>query len=329
MIISLVTENQINHNLSWDGVCVIGLGNHAKKKLIPGLEAAGIPVVGVVSRNPALAMTDVQLFLTIADATLALPKTTLFVVATPPNVHYVQVKAVIEAGRDVFVEKPAFLSLNESDELSRLASERGLVLVEMLMYLENNSVQKIIRELREASGSVKNIECQFLIPSIPPDTFRTEENLGNSLLSDMACYPLSLLAVAGYDLSNLVLEETTLKTKKNPIFVIKGKSQKTNIHIRVGHDSVYRNKLKLEFDDGRQLSCEPFFYGREGYRKITKSSSTGMLIEQIYETNAYECMFLRKRSEWITIQKSRCDALGIVSSSLEKLGRQAGMFYTF
>ena len=324
-----MTENQINRDLSWDGVCVIGLGNHAKNKLIPGLEAAGLPVIGVVSRNSALAISDVQIFLTVADATLRLPKTTLFVIATPPNVHYVQVKEVIEAGRDVFVEKPAFLSLNDSVELSRLASERGVVLVEMLMYLENNSVQQIIRELEDASGLVKNIECQFLIPSVPLGTFRNEESLGNSLLSDMACYPLSLLALAGYDLSDLILVADTHKTNLNPTFLIKGKSQKTNIHIRVGHDDVYLNKLKLEFDDGRQVSCEPFFYGREGYRKLIRVNSTGMLTEQIHETNGYERMFLRKRSQWVATQESRCDALGLVSSSLEKLGRQAGMLYSF
>ena len=157
----------MNHNLEWDSVCIVGLGNHAKNKLLPGLEAAGLDLVGIVSRNPVLAVSGVQIFLTVADAISCLPKTTLFVIATPPNVHYAQAKAVIEADRDVFVEKPAFLSLKESDELSRLASERGVVLVEMLMYLENNVVQQIIDELKCASGSVKNIKCQFLIPSIP------------------------------------------------------------------------------------------------------------------------------------------------------------------
>ena len=112
-----------------------------------------------------------------------------FVIATPPNVHYVQVKAVIESGRDVFVEKPAFLSHNEFDELSRLASERGLVLVEMLMYLENNSVQKIIRELKEHLDRLRILNPVFN-PSVPLEPFT--EDLGNSLLSDMACYPLSI-----------------------------------------------------------------------------------------------------------------------------------------
>lgn len=318
-------ENPINHNLSWDGVCIIGLGGHAKNKLIPGLEAAGLKVIGVVSRNPALAMSGVQVFLTVADAISCLPETTLFVIATPPNVHYAQVKAVIEAGRDVFVEKPAFLSLTESVELSRLADEHGVVLVEMLMYLENNSVQQIISELKCASRSVKNIECQFLIPSVPLGTFRTEASLGNSLLSDMACYPLSLLAIAGYDLSNLVLVADNLRAKQNPTFCIKGKSQQTNIHIRVGCNGEYLNKVELEFDGDRKLSCEPFFYGREGYRSLIKVTKAGESVESIFACNTYELMFLRKRPEWIATQKSRADALDLVSESIEKLGRQAGL----
>ena len=315
----------MNHNLEWDSVCIVGLGNHAKNKLLPGLEAAGLDLVGIVSRNPVLAVSGVQIFLTVADAISCLPKTTLFVIATPPNVHYAQAKAVIEADRDVFVEKPAFLSLKESDELSRLASERGVVLVEMLMYLENNVVQQIIDELKCASGSVKNIKCQFLIPSIPLGTFRTEVSLGNSLLSDMACYPLSMLAIAGYDLCNLVLVADNLRAKQNLTFCIEGKAQQTNIYIRVGCNGQYLNKVELEFDGDREIRCEPFFYGREGHRELIKVNNSGELVRSIFEHNAYELMFLRKRPEWIATQKSRLDALDLVSAAIERLGREAGL----
>jgi hypothetical protein len=289
------------------------------------LEAAGLKVIGVVSRNPALIISDVKLFVTVKDAISCLPKNTLFLISTPPNVHYEQVKAVIEADRDVFVEKPAFLSFEETIELSRLATKRGLVLVEMLMYLENNSVQYIIDELKYASGSIKSIECQFLIPSVPQGTFRTEVSLGNSLLSDMACYPLSMLAIAGYDLCDLFLVTDSTSTKQNLIFCIKGKSQETKIYIRVGCNGQYQNKVKLQFDDDREISCEPFFYGREGHRALIKVTKAGKLVESIFEENAYELMFKRKRSEWILTQKSRLDVLGLVSESLNQLGRQAGL----
>jgi hypothetical protein len=318
-------ENQINYNFSWAGVCIIGLGNHAQNKLVPGLEAAGLKVIGVVSRNTALVISDIQLFVTVTDAISCLPKNTLFVISTPPNVHYEQVKTIIEAGRDVFVEKPAFLSFEESIELNRLAIKRGVVLVEMLMYLENNSVQQIIDELKCTSGSIKSIECQFLIPSVPLGTFRTELGLGNSLLSDMACYPLSMLAISGYDLCDLFLATDSSSTKQNIIFCIKGKSKETNIYIRVGCNGQYRNKVKLQFDGDREISCEPFFYGREGHRALIKVTKAGKLVESIFEENAYKLMFKRKRSEWMLTQKSRLDVLDLVSESLEQLGRQAGL----
>ena len=312
-------------NLEWDSVCLVGLGSHAKNKLLPGLEAAGLELIAIVTRNPVIAVSGVQIFLTVTDAVSNLPETTLFVIATPSNVHYAQAKELIEADRDVFVEKPAFLSFKESVELSRLATERGLVLVEMLMYLENNSVQRIIDELIFAPGSVKNIECQFLIPSVPLGTFRTETSIGNSLLSDMACYPLSMLAIAGYELRNLMLVPNSIVDGNNRIFRIEGNSRQTKIDIQVGCNGEYLNKVKVEFDYDREISCEPFFYGREGDRAVIEVSKAGKLVEPMCEHNAYELMFLRKRPEWVATQQSRLNSLGLVSQSIERLGRQAGL----
>ena len=63
----------------------------------------------------------------------------------------------------------------------------------------------------------------------------------------------------------------------------------------------------------------------KGHRALIKLTKAGELVEPIFEHNAYELMFLRKRSEWIVTQKSRLDALDLVSESLERFGRQAGL----
>ncbi|MDA7809133.1 Gfo/Idh/MocA family oxidoreductase [bacterium] len=318
-------EKPINYRAAWEGVCLVGFGRHARDKLLPGLHAAGLKATGIVSAKPYLDMADVQLFRTVTDAISCLPKTTLFVVASPPNIHYSQVKALLEAGRDVFVEKPAFLSLHDSVKLGRLATQHKVVLAEMLMYLENKVVKQIIDELRCKAGSVKTIDCKFLIPSVPHGTFRTEASLGNSLLSDMACYPLSMLAIAGYDLSNLFLVEGTEKEKNSSIFFVKGRTKQADINIHVGCNGYYQNRVKIEFDDDREISCEPFFYGREGNRTLIKKTKRFEVVETVSEYNAYELMFLRKRPEWIATQKRRLEALKVVSTSLERLGKQAGL----
>jgi len=50
-------------------------------------------------------------------------------IAAPAAIHYSLVKAALAAGKDVFVEKPLCLHLNEADEVVRLAEQLGQVLM--------------------------------------------------------------------------------------------------------------------------------------------------------------------------------------------------------
>lgn len=50
------------------------------------------------------------------------------VIATPAQAHFAQAKALLEAGKDVLVEKPLTLEPAESVELVRIAEERGRIL---------------------------------------------------------------------------------------------------------------------------------------------------------------------------------------------------------
>ena len=50
-------------------------------------------------------------------------------IATPANIHYELTKAALEAGRDVFVEKPLALTVREGQELVELAQNRDRILM--------------------------------------------------------------------------------------------------------------------------------------------------------------------------------------------------------
>ena len=50
-------------------------------------------------------------------------------IAAPAALHYDLVKKALEAGKDVFVEKPVCLDINQGKELIRLANSRGLILM--------------------------------------------------------------------------------------------------------------------------------------------------------------------------------------------------------
>lgn len=54
---------------------------------------------------------------------------TAVAIAAPAAIHYALAKAALQAGKDVFVEKPLSLELNEAEELVRLADQLGRVLM--------------------------------------------------------------------------------------------------------------------------------------------------------------------------------------------------------
>ena len=65
------------------------------------------------------------------------------VVATPTSTHYPLVKAALEAGKHVLVEKPITTKGAEADELTALAAKMGKVLLVGHVFIFNNAVQKV------------------------------------------------------------------------------------------------------------------------------------------------------------------------------------------
>ena len=315
----------MNHNSSWDSACIIGFGGHAKNKLLPALKKVGLNIDGVVSRNSRLKIDGAKTFSRISDAIKFLPVNTLFIISSPPDIHYLQAKELVMAGKDIFIEKPAFISIENLNELSKLANENGSLILEMFMYFENKVVEKIIKILKTDNSSIDSIDLKFYIPSIPSGTFRNESTLGCSLLSDMGCYPLSLLAMAGYDLSNLNLENVRKDVLENPKFCISGKSKKILIDIKIGVNDDYLNNIAIQFKNKHEILCEPFFYGRSGYRKLIKIEGKSKDENLIFEKDAYESMFSKDRSVWIKTQKDRLSQMHMVTEGLVRFGKQAGL----
>jgi predicted dehydrogenase len=66
---------------------------------------------------------------TSVESLLALDGLDAVVIATTPNVHYVQAKAALEAGKHVLLEKPMTFTVAEARELCDLADAKGVQLL--------------------------------------------------------------------------------------------------------------------------------------------------------------------------------------------------------
>jgi len=102
------------------------------------------------------------------DELLADKEIQLCVVATPNDSHFELTRACLLAGRDVVVDKPFAPTLRESEELVRLAAERGRLIT---VYQDRRwdgdfgTVKKIVES--GTLGKVAEYECRF-------DRFRPE-----------------------------------------------------------------------------------------------------------------------------------------------------------
>ena len=105
---------------------------------------------------------------------LRMPDVQGIVIATPAVQHYALARQALEAGKDVFVEKPLALHVEEAEALTRLAESRGRILMvgHLLHY------HPAIRRLKELvrGGALGKIEYIYS-SRLNFGKLRTEENI--------------------------------------------------------------------------------------------------------------------------------------------------------
>ena len=95
-------------------------------------------------------------------------------IATPAVEHYRMVKAALEAGKDVLVEKPLALTLAQGRELAALAAAQGRVLMVGHVLEYHPAVQELVALVRRGYlGRINYIYSNRLNLG----KFRTEENI--------------------------------------------------------------------------------------------------------------------------------------------------------
>ncbi len=111
------------------GVGIIGCGNisAAYLGLAPMFKAIEVRAVADVNMDAARSRAEeFKVRAETVDELLADDQIDIVVNLTIPNAHFAVSKRVLEAGKHVYSEKPFVLTLEEGEELRRVAAEKGL-----------------------------------------------------------------------------------------------------------------------------------------------------------------------------------------------------------
>lgn len=298
----------------WERFCVVGVGGHARTKLIPAILANGQTVAGLVSRQPAESLPPFPVFATIDEALTALPRDVVMVIASPPSLHHAQVSKALDAGFDVIVEKPAFLTTAEAQDIADRCAASDRVVVEAFMQRHSQLYRYLLDHC--AANPVAALDLAFVIPAVPSGTFRSGSDIGASGLYDIGCYVLALLSDLGLDLDALdivgVRDAGTMSEALELAGVLDG--IKVNAHIGVGPG--YQNSATVYLTPGEETRFHPFFYGRAGSRSMGDVSFD--------EGSCFETMFAIPRDIWLADQPARFDTMIAVTAKLEQLATRLG-----
>lgn len=305
----------------WQNACIVGFGAHARTKLSPAILMNGQSLNGIVTRmDPECGnLPDgIATFKTVEDAMSKLPTDTLFIIATPPVSHFSQLMPLLNSGRDVLVEKPAFVSVDEARHATGAARESGAVLVEGFMNRHTLTHRRFLAD--RLIDSLCRLDFVFTIPSAPTGTFRSDSAIGSSNLYDMGCYFLATISDIGLTLDQIVIERVENAGEPDRELVhLAGNLDGIAVTAKIGVDDTYVNCLKLRTPSST-FSYTPFIYGRPGSRLVERVEGNHTQSEQIDDVNAFAEMLAVPRTKWLEDQDFRFAQIIDITKNLERLG---------
>lgn len=107
----------------------------------------------------------------------------------PPALHHKWAKKALEAGKHVFLEKPSTTCLPDTEDLIKLASEKGLALHENYMFIYHSQLEEINNIVESGEiGDVRLYRITFGFPLRQLNDFRYNKALGGGALLDAGGY---------------------------------------------------------------------------------------------------------------------------------------------
>ena len=284
--------------------CLVGFGNHAESKILPVLEHKQFKIAGIVTKKN-IQKFKYNKYESLKSALSHVPKKTIFILCSPPSVHFRQAKKILENKFSVIIEKPIFIHAKELEKIIRIYNSKKSFFAESLMYNYSKQYKEFKKIWSKNKKLIKKIKICFTIPSFPENSFRNNENSIPISLYDIGCYPLSLIHELGL---NVKLEHVKIKNyqnRKKELFEIRFVNNNIIIEIKFGISRLYKNFVLFDLQNKESYQFKPFFYGRPGKRIIKYIKGEKVEIKNIDENNSFEKLFRQQHSVWINSQEKR------------------------
>ncbi|MBP2403819.1 Gfo/Idh/MocA family protein [Streptomyces syringium] len=245
----------------------LGCAEFARRRMLPAMAAGpDTEVAAVASRDAAKAAETAARFGGTAvhgyAELLERDDVDAVYVPLPPALHAEWTEKALLAGKHVLAEKPLTTDAARTGELFDLARDRGLVLMENVMFVHHSQHTVVARLVRDgAIGELRALHATFTVPRLPEDDIRYRRDLGGGALWDIGIYPVrAALHLLGDRLELIGAQLTTgagreVDTAGTALLVT---PEGVAAQLTFGMDHSYRNTYELAGSEGRIIVDRAF-----------------------------------------------------------------------
>ena len=177
-------------------VLIIGFSSLVQRRVLPAL--VSLPEIGrisIASRRP-LSIDLIppeklgKVYQGYSNA-ISICEPCLAYVSLPNSMHAEWASRALEAGFHVIIDKPAVTNIADARELVETADSKGLCLAEANVWHYHPLTQAIKNVVDKEESIPLLLSATFSSPSLDPENFRYNPDLGSGILLDRASYAVS------------------------------------------------------------------------------------------------------------------------------------------
>lgn len=180
-------------------ILFIGYSNVLKNRILPILERLEFIHSINIAKFEHQAWDDsyksvskpIELFDNYEDA-LCRSKASIAYITTTNNSHFKWAKATLNAGMHTIIDKPATISLFETEELLQIARNNQLLLSESTVYTYHPQLSFLKNIIEQNNSEPKLLTVHFSFPPMDRNNFRYCKELGGGAFLDTSPYAVSI-----------------------------------------------------------------------------------------------------------------------------------------
>jgi dTDP-3,4-didehydro-2,6-dideoxy-alpha-D-glucose 3-reductase len=180
-------------------ILFIGYSNVLKKRILPILDRLEFIDTICIAKFVDQSWDDlyksvskpIELFDNYEDA-ICKSNASIAYITTTNNSHFVWAKATLRTGMHTIIDKPATISLHETEELIQIARDNQLLLSESTVYTYHPQLNSLMDIIEKNNSTPKLLTVLFSFPPMDKNNFRYRKELGGGAFLDTSPYAVSI-----------------------------------------------------------------------------------------------------------------------------------------